>query len=87
MNQQITILYFAHLVELLHRESEYLYLPLTVKTVGDLMRHLARRGEEWALVFDKPRQSMRITVNKQFADADTPVQAGDEVAFVAFTMV
>ncbi|MCU0841429.1 MAG: MoaD/ThiS family protein [Thiobacillaceae bacterium] len=87
MNQQITILYFAHLVELLGRESEYLYLPLTVKTIGDLMRHLARRGEGWTQVFAEPRESMKITVNKQFADADTPVKAGDEVAFVAFTMV
>jgi molybdopterin converting factor small subunit len=29
---------------------------------------------------------MKITVNKQFADADTPVKGGDEIAFVAFSM-
>jgi len=38
------------------------------------------------VVFEKPRESMKITVNKQFADADTPVKGGDEIAFVAFSM-
>jgi molybdopterin converting factor small subunit len=86
MNQQITILYFGHLAELLYRESEVMFLPLTIKTVKDLMGHLARRGENWTVVFEKPRESMKITVNKQFADADTPVKGGDEIAFVAFSM-
>ena len=86
MNQQITILYFGHLAELLHRESEIMFLPLTIKSIKDLMAHLARRGDNWTVVFEKPRESMKITVNKQFADADTPVKGGDEIAFVAFSM-
>lgn len=86
MSQQITILYFGHLAEMFYRESEIMFLPLTIKTVKDLMNHLARRGENWTLVFEKPRESMKITVNKQFADADAPVQGGDEIAFVAFNM-
>ncbi len=86
MSQQINILYFGHLAELLYRESEVMFLPLTIKTVKDLMAHLARRGENWTVVFEKPRESMKITVNKQFADADSPVKGGDEIAFVAFSM-
>ncbi len=86
MSQQIKILYFGHLVELLYRDSEHLFLPLTVKTIADLMKHLARRGEGWTQVFGTPAPSMKITVNKAFSDADTPVKAGDEVAFVAFSM-
>jgi sulfur-carrier protein len=86
MSQQITILYFGHLVEMLNRDSEYLFLPLTVKTLGDLMQHLARRGDAWAEVFAEPKPSMRVTVNKAFVEPDAPVKAGDEVAFVAFTM-
>ncbi len=86
MTQQITILYFGHLVEMLHRESEFMFLPLTIKDVQGLMAHLARRGEEWPLVFEKARASMKITVNKQFAEADTPIKGGDEIAFVAFNM-
>lgn len=86
MSQQITILYFGHLAEMLNRESEIMFLPLTIKTVKDLMAHLARRGDNWTLVFEKPRESMKITVNKQFAEADTGIKGGDELAFVAFSM-
>ncbi len=86
MTQQITILYFGHLVEMLHRESEFMFLPLTIKDVKGLMAHLARRGEEWPQVFEKPRASMKITVNKQFAEVDTQIKGGDEIAFVAFNM-
>ncbi|HRH81096.1 MAG TPA: MoaD/ThiS family protein [Thiobacillaceae bacterium] len=87
MSQQITLLYFGHLVEMLHRESEYLFLPHSVKTLGELMAYLARRGEEWAKVFAEPKPSMRITVNKQFAESvDLAIKGGDEIAFVAFTM-
>lgn len=86
MSQQITILYFGHLVGMLNRDSEILFLPMTVKTVGQLMAHLARRGEHWTTVFEKPRESMRITVNKQFADTETAIRGGDEIAFVAFSM-
>lgn len=86
MSQQITILYFGHLVEMLFRDSEFMFLPHSVKDVGGLMAYLARRGENWTVVFDKPSPSMKITVNKQFAEPDTPIQGGDEVAFVAFNM-
>ena len=86
MSQQITILYFGHLAELLYRESEVLFLPRTIQDIRGLMAHLARRGENWTLVFEQPRDSMRITVNKQFAEADTAIKGGDEIAFVAFSM-
>jgi molybdopterin converting factor small subunit len=86
MSQQITILYFGHLAAMLYRESEVMFLPLTIKDIRGLMAHLARRGDNWSAVFEKPRETMKITVNKQFADADTPVKGGDEIAFVAFSM-
>jgi len=86
MKAQITILYFGHLAEMLGRESEILFLPLTIHDIQGLMAHLARRGDNWTVVFEKPRASMKITVNKQFAEAATAVQGGDEIAFVAFSM-
>ncbi len=85
-SQQITLLYFGHLVSMLGRESEYLFLPLTVKDIQGLMNHLARRGEPWQGLFSKPPRSLRITINKQFAEVDTPIKGGDEIAFVAFNM-
>jgi molybdopterin converting factor small subunit len=86
MNSQISIFYFGHLVDLLHRDSEILFLPRTISDVRGLMAHLARRGDEWTQVFENPRESMRITVNKAFVDADAPLKGGDEIAFVAFQM-
>jgi molybdopterin converting factor small subunit len=88
MNRQITILYFAHLVEMLGRDNEVLFLPLSVNDLHGLMAHLARRGDEWAMVFEKRPGRLKITVNKQFVDdgANVPLKGGDEVAFVAFKM-
>ena len=85
-SQQIKLLYFGHLVEMLGRDSENLFLPLTVKDLRSLMNHLARRGDHWQTVFGNPPPSMRITLNKQFAEANSPIQGGDEIAFVAFSM-
>jgi molybdopterin converting factor small subunit len=85
-SQQINLLYFGHLVEMLGRESEFLFLPLTVKDIRALMNHLARRGEQWQTVFGNPPRNLKITVNKQFAGPDTPIKGGDEIAFVAFGM-
>ncbi len=85
-SQQITIYYFGHLAEMLFRESEFMFLPLTIKDVKGLMAHLARRGDNWPEIFENPRDTMKITVNKQFAELDTPIKGGDEIAFVAFQM-
>lgn len=88
MNRQITILYFAHLVEMLGRDNEVMFLPLSVNDLHSLMAHLAKRGDEWAAVFEKHPERLKITVNKQFVDdgANVPLKGGDEVAFVAFNM-
>lgn len=85
-SQQINLLYFGHLVAMLGRDSEYLFLPLTVKDIRALMNHLARRGEHWQTVFGNPPPSLKITINKQFAEIDSPIKGGDEIAFVAFSM-
>ncbi|MBI5331639.1 MAG: MoaD/ThiS family protein [Betaproteobacteria bacterium] len=86
MSQQITILYFGHLVDMVFRESEVMFLPRTVSDIKGLMEHLSRRGENWPVMFDTHKDRLKITVNKQFAEYDTPLKGGDEVAFVAFQM-
>ena len=88
MNRQINILYFAHLVELLGRDNEVMFLPMSVNDLHGLMVHLAKRGEHWVTVFEKHPQRLKITVNKQFVEdgANVPLKGGDEVAFVAFNM-
>src|SRR5580692_11722783 len=48
MSQAVTILYFAWLRERIGTGSEALTLPVDVRTVGDLVAHLAARGGGYA---------------------------------------
>jgi len=77
------ILYFGHLVDALGNASEDFELASAQTTVADLCATLSQRGAVWhsALIDNK---SLKITVNKQFVEPDTPLKDGDEVAFVAF---
>lgn len=77
------ILYFGHLVDALGSAAEDVDLPQTPTTAAGLCPALSQRGVVWysALTGNQPLQ---ITVNKQFAEPDTPLRNGDEVAFVAF---
>jgi molybdopterin synthase sulfur carrier subunit len=77
------ILYFGHLVNALGSASEDFELPSTSTSVAGLCATLAQRGAVWheALIDNK---SLKITVNKQFVDADSLLKEGDEVAFITF---
>lgn len=76
----IKLLYFAALVDMLGCASEDLPPPLPAD-VRSLLSLLQQRGGNWEAVFGKG--SVRITVNKQFAELDKPLQNGDEVAFIS----
>lgn len=75
----ITVLYFAGLRERLGTARESIDLPAGVTTVAQLCDHLAARGESWQALVQT--RNLRSAVNQAMAAADTPVQAGDEVAF------
>jgi len=77
---QITILYFAALREALGTGRETVDLPEDVAKAGQLRTWLRERGGAWAETLDDNR-SVRIAVNQAMARADTPLQAGAEVAF------
>ena len=79
--QTIDILYFARLREAFGLVSERMVLPRTVATAGALRVHLQARGGAWAveLAGDRP---VRVAVNQVIASAETPLHAGDEVAFL-----
>lgn len=79
--ETINILYFARLREAFGVASERLVLPRTIATAGALQAHLHARGGAWAveLASDRP---VRVAVNQVIASADTPLHAGDEVAFL-----
>lgn len=78
--RQIRLLYFAHLVKKLRRETETLELPSGVETVAGLLAFLARRQPGAAPLF--ATEQVRVTVNRQFAEPFTRLENGDEVGLV-----
>ena len=78
------ILYFAWLRERVGLGEESVVPPAEVTTVAGLMVWLVSRGPGYAAAFAPNaagRNLVRCAVNQDFAGPDTPVSAGDEVAF------
>ena len=74
------LLYFGTLPRELGTAAEDAPLPPDVSNVEVLLAWLRTRGGHWAkLLFD---DVVTVTVNKQFAEGDTPVTDADEVAIV-----
>lgn len=74
------ILYFAWLREKVGHAEEELTPPASVASVAALVDWLARRSPGHADAFAH-RDAVRCAVNQDFAGPETPVAAGDEVAF------
>jgi molybdopterin synthase sulfur carrier subunit len=76
----IRILYFARLREDMGIAQEMLELPSAVSDVKSLRAHLAARGGASSAAFAAAK-AVRVSVNQDLARNDTPVRAGDEIAF------
>lgn len=74
---KISVRYFAHLRERLHKHTETIELSEPA-TVGDLLLHL---GEAEPLIA-RSRRSLQVAVNEEFAPQSTPLKDGDEVALI-----
>jgi molybdopterin synthase sulfur carrier subunit len=75
----IHLLYFGELGEQLHLQSEYLPLPTGCLQLADVLAALRCRGGVWDALLGQPAR-FRLARNQHWADASSPVQAGDEVA-------
>ncbi len=73
------LLYFAWLRTRIGCGEEEIDVPAEVATVADLLRWLEGRGDGYAAALARP-DLVRVAVNQEFASAETPVTAGDEVA-------
>ena len=73
------ILYFAWLRARTGMATEDVAPPAEVRTVGDLLAWLRGRSPGHAEAL-KDLAVVRVAVNQDFARADHPVKAGDEVA-------
>ena len=80
MTATVTVLYFAWLRERIGTASETLPLPDGVRTVAELVSHLAGRGGGYASAFGN-RGTIRCAVNQEFADPSSAVKPGDEIGF------
>jgi DUF971 family protein/molybdopterin converting factor small subunit len=78
--RNIRVLFFIGLVETLGMDSLELQLDAAQETVSDLIEHLAEKGESWKQALNK--ESLTVTVNKQFAPLNQRLFDGDEVALV-----
>lgn len=74
------ILYFAWVRQRIGLAAEDVTPPAAVRDVAGLVAWLATRSPGHASAFADPRQ-IRAAVNQEFATAEAPVAAGDEVAF------
>lgn len=73
----IRILFFASYRELVGSGELHLDLPEPA-TVSSVLLELRRRGEPYSSLPPSPV----VAVNREFASVDTPLNGGDEVAFV-----
>jgi len=77
---KIKLLYFIQLAAVSGQDQEDIALPETVTNVQSLLAWLRDRGDDWNKAFADNK--VRVTVNKQFAEPDTSLEDGDEVALV-----
>jgi molybdopterin synthase sulfur carrier subunit len=80
MGATVSILWFAWLRERTGHAEERVELPAEVATVGALIAWLRARDAGHAAALAEATR-VRCAVNQDFAGPETPVRAGDEVAF------
>lgn len=76
----VRILYFARLREDMGLAQEMFDLPAAVGDVKSLRAQLVARGGASAAALGSGK-AVRVSVNQDIAREDTPVKAGDEIAF------
>jgi len=75
----LTLVYLARLRDVFGTASERVLPPPGVTTVAALRTWLGARGGAWAIEL-APGRAVRIAVNHDLAQPDTPLSPGDEVA-------
>ena len=76
----LKLIYFAWVRERIGKAEEEVALPNDVATVGDLLKWLAGRGEEYAHAFENPKV-IRAAIDKSHVKPDTSIAGAREIAF------
>jgi molybdopterin synthase sulfur carrier subunit len=72
--------YFAWVRERVGKAEEMIEPPADVRTVGELMGWLARRGEDYAHAFETPRV-IRAAIDHTHVRPDAAIAGAREIAF------
>jgi sulfur-carrier protein len=72
--------YFAWVRERIGKAEETIDPPAEVRTVGDLIGWLARRGETYAYAFETPRV-IRAAIDHAHVRPDAAIAGAREIAF------
>jgi sulfur-carrier protein len=72
--------YFAWVRERIGKAEETVEPPADVRTVGDLIGWLARRGETYAYAFETPRV-IRAAIDHTHVKPDAMISGAREIAF------
>jgi molybdopterin synthase sulfur carrier subunit len=76
----VKLVYFAWVRERVGKPDEIVEPPPAVKTVGDLVDWLTRRGEEYAHAFEN-RGVIRAAIDHTHVKADAAIAGAREIAF------
>ncbi len=52
-----------------------------MKTVAELLEHLRKRGNDWALYLTEDK--IQVTINRQFVNMQQPIHNTDEIALTS----
>lgn len=76
----VTVHYFIQLATISGTDKEDMLVPGSVTSVQALLAWLRKRGSAWTEAFAEDQ--VQVTVNRQFAEPYTVIEAHDEVAIV-----
>ena len=74
------LLYFAWVRERIGKPEEEVDPPASVRTVGDLVAWLSRRGEEYAYAFENANV-IRAAIDRNHVKSETRIAGAREIAF------
>jgi sulfur-carrier protein len=77
---RVKLVYFAWVRERVGRAEEELDVPDAIATVGDLVRWLKGRGEEYAYAFEN-EAVVRAAIDRTHVKPDSAIAGGREIAF------
>ena len=72
--------YFAWVRERVGKPEEDVEIPTDVRTAGELVAWLSKRGEEYAHAFANPKV-IRVAIDRSHVQPDAPIAKASEIAF------